>query len=61
MIVGLALDFESAVNVLKEAVAGADVVVGFGGFKMLAAIVQLHVAGGDGFVGFVVVLDVIGA
>ena len=61
LIVGLALDFESAVNVLKEAVAGADVVVGFGGFKMLAAIVQLHVAGGDGFVGFVVVLDVIGA
>ena len=48
-------------NILKQAMAGADVVVRLGGFKMLSAIIQLHVACGDRLVRFVIVFDVIGA
>ncbi len=61
LITGLALDSESAVNVLKKAVTGADVVVRLGSFEMLVAVIENDMASGDGFVGLVVVLDMVGA
>ena len=46
---------------MKEAVAGADVVMGFIGFEVLVAVIELHVAGSGGFVSLPVVFDVVGA
>ena len=43
--VGLTLNFESAVYVVEGAVARADVVVGLGGFKMLAAVIKNDMTG----------------
>ena len=48
-------------DILKDPVPRADVVVRFGGFEILAVVVQAHVAGGHGFVRPVVVFDVVGA
>ena len=46
---------------MKEAVAGADVVMGFIGFEVLVALIELNVPGSGGFVGLPVVFDVVGA
>ena len=46
---------------MKEAVAGADVVMGFIGFEVLVAVIELNVAGSGAFVGLPVVFDVVGA
>src|SRR5262249_25164286 len=59
--IGFALDFDEAADVDEGAAAGADVVVGFGGFEVLIFVVENNVATRVGFVGLIVVLDVIGA
>src|SRR5712664_3483057 len=59
--IGAPLDLDIAANVVKEAVAGADVVMSFIGFEVLVAVVQLDVAGRGGFVRLAVVFDVVGA
>ena len=61
LLVRLPHDFESAVNVLKQPMARADVVVRFRGFDMLAVVVQLNVPCGNGFLGFLVVFDMVRA
>ncbi len=59
--IGPPLDLDVAANVVKEAVAGADVVMSFFGFEVLVAVIELHVAGSGGFVGLAVVFHVVGA
>jgi len=49
-----------AADVVEDAVAGADVVVRFAGFEVLIFVVEYDMATGDGFIGFLVVLDVVG-
>ena len=56
-----ALDAYETAHVGEGAAAGADVVVGFVGFDVLIFIVEDDVAARDGFVGLVVVFDVVGA
>src|SRR5205823_3364306 len=56
-----ALDFQGAAYVDKGAAAGSDVVMGFVAFKMFVLMIVLHVAAGVGFVGLIVVLNMIGA
>ena len=46
---------------MKEAVAGADVVMSFIGLEVLVAVIKLNVAGSGGFVSLAVVFDVVGA
>ena len=59
--IGVAFDFDIATNVVEKAVAGADVVVRFVGFEVLVVVVELNVAGGDGFEGLPVEFNVVGA
>jgi hypothetical protein len=59
--IGTAFNLYGAVDVVEKAVAGADVVMGFAGFDVLVVVIQLNVAGGNGFVGPDVVFDVVGA
>ena len=61
LIIRLAHNLERAMDILKDPVPRADVVMRFRGFQMFAAVVQLHVPGGGGLVGFVVVLHVVRA
>ncbi len=58
--VGATLHFDGAMDVRKNAVAGADVVVGFIGFKMLVVVIEADVAASDGFGGLLVVFDMVG-
>jgi hypothetical protein len=58
--IGLTFDFHGPTNIVKKAVAGADVVVRFVGFEMFVVVVQQDVASGDGFVVSIVVFDVVG-
>src|SRR6266403_791701 len=59
--IGAALNLDGAANIVKEAMAGADVVVRFLGFEVLGTVIEKNVAAGGGFIGFDVVFDVIGA
>src|SRR5205823_2341581 len=59
--IGPPLDLDVAANVVKQAVARADVVMSFSGFEVLVAVIELNVAGSGGFVGLAVVFDVVSA
>jgi len=56
-----ALHAESAADVVKGALAVAEIVFGVVGFDVLGEMIELDVAAGFGDFGVVVVLDVIGA
>src|SRR6267378_5106606 len=55
------LDLHAPANIVENAVAGADVVVRFISFEVLVVVVELDVAGGDGFKRLAVVFDMVGA
>ena len=61
LIIRLAHNLERAMDTLKEPVPRADVIMRFRCFEMLPAVVQLNVAGGGCFVGFVVVFHMVRA
>src|SRR5437588_7695281 len=53
LLVWLAHDFESALNIFEESVPRADVVMRFAGFQVLPAVVQLNLPCSRGFEGSV--------
>lgn len=58
--IGVTLHFDGAVNVCKNAVAGADVVVSLIGFEVLVVVIEADMAATDGFGGLFVVFDMVG-
>jgi len=57
---GLADDVYGAMNVMEEAVAGVDVVMGVVGFEMLIFKIVMDMPGGGGVGGRVIVFNVVG-